>query len=111
MTNHDTERLHDEPVTADTLEEKRAALAAYGYVDLAEHNGITVGTRVHHRNERYYEALHNGTATVLALMERPDSAWSQKWNQRDIELIVRRDADGRLSGWADYHTRIPRADW
>jgi len=98
------------------LEQNRAELLAHGYVDLPEHNGITVGARVHHRNERYYEALRDGTATVLALMERVDSPWSREWRQRDIELIVRRDkpflgAGSLLSKWADYHTRIPRADW
>lgn len=103
---------------------KRAELLEAGFVDLPElvhplrhpDDGILrVGTRVHHRGERYYEALRVGTGIVLALMEHPNSTWSKKYGERDIELLVLTDKDrfdtgNRIASWANYHTRLPIGD-
>jgi hypothetical protein len=92
-----------------TFEEQYRELTSYGYKDIDEIKGITVGARVRHGGEQYPEAFRKGTATVRAIMEKDPSPWARSWGRRDIELIVERDKP-LLEGmthfyqWADYHT-------
>jgi hypothetical protein len=58
--------------------------------------------RVRHLGHQYPEAYANGTGTVLAVMFKDPSSWSQTYGQPDVELLVLRD-DGSISGVADYH--------
>jgi len=93
-----------------TIEEFRNDLRDEGYYDIeATPDGVKVGDRVHHGGEQYMQAWRDGTATVLAIMEKSPSSWSTEWGQPDIELIVERDlpltsSSSRVSQWADYHT-------
>lgn len=77
-----------------------ATLVDHGYHRIAEHQGLTTGSRVRHHGEQYVEAFNCGTATVVAVLRR---------HEGDVELIVRRDVPVRADGnpfhqWADYHT-------
>jgi hypothetical protein len=88
----------------------RAELEESGYRDV-EHETLRPGRRVRHRGERYPEAYDHGTGVILAVMEKPNSAWSADWGGRDIELIVLRDRPmfedwSRLSQVADYHVQV-----
>lgn len=92
-----------------------AELHERGYVDLDEYvypRGavLRVGTRVRHSGERYPEALEHGTGNVVALLHRPDSAWSRSWRMPDIELVVLSDrprlGDHRLYQVAQYHVAV-----
>ncbi|GAA0494203.1 hypothetical protein Ade02nite_20560 [Paractinoplanes deccanensis] len=92
-----------------TAERMLAELHEHGYVDRPEFKGLKPGDRVKHRGEQYPEAYDQGTATVWAVVEKPDSAWSRKYHASDVELIVVRDrpfAEGmsRVTSWANYHT-------
>ncbi|WP_159600005.1 hypothetical protein [Agromyces humi] len=105
---------HTDQVTAtpdDTdaiLAKHRKELTDRGYVDIDEHRGLKVGARVHHIGEKWWEAGENGTATVVAILEKNPSSWS--WGGRpDIELIAQRDDPswgGPFGRWADYHTAL-----
>lgn len=81
-----------------------------GYLEIEEIDGIRVGARVYGRNQQYVEAYRDGTAVVLLLMEKPESPWSRKWGQRDIELVALRDvpllSDSRIACVADYHVGL-----
>jgi hypothetical protein len=77
-------------------------LLADGYVDVDEHHGLRVGVRVRHRGHQYPEAYAKGTGTVLAVMLKHLSSWSENHGRTDVELLVLRD-DGSISGVADYH--------
>lgn len=81
-----------------------------GYIDIQEHNALRPGVRVHHRGQRWPEAYIGGTGNVVAITERPDSAWSYSWGAADIELIVLFDKPGiggsRLSALAQYHVAV-----
>lgn len=94
-----------------------AGLREHGYVDLDEFTYpwsgrvLRVGARVRHVGELHPEALERGTGNVVALLHRPDSAWSRSWRQRDIELVMLRDRErfngaGRLSQVAHYHVEV-----
>lgn len=94
-----------EPSSADRL---HADLMEHGYRDIEEIKGLRVGDRVHHVGERFDRALSEGTAVILYITERAPSSWVQAgWGKRDVEIIVRRDRDGEVSQWADYHTCVP----
>lgn len=95
---------------ADRYTAMRAELAGAGYRD-AEHPSVAPGHRIRHRAEQWPEAWDLGTGVVLAVMERPDSAWSQSWGGPDIELIVLKDrplfeGSSRLSQLANYHVAV-----
>lgn len=93
-----------------------AELRKHGYVDLDEYvyprsgRRLRVGARVRHGGEQYPEALQYGTGNVVALMHRPDSAWSHSWRMPDIEMVMLRDkprfGESRLSGLAHYHVEV-----
>ncbi len=87
----------------------QAALTAAGYrpVDYAT---LPPGERVRHRGEQWPEAYDQGTGVVLAVMEKPNSAWSQSWGGADVELIVLKDKPllpglSRLAQLANYHVQ------
>lgn len=82
-------------------------LEQHGYVEVDEHGWIKPGVRVRHVGEQYPEAYDKGTSVVLAVMHKPDSAWSQKYHQADLEIIVERDKPQfgrRITNWAHYQT-------
>lgn len=89
----------------------RQRLLDAGYHDINQVGRLHVGARVRHVGEQFPRALLDGTATVVALMERTRSPWvAAGFGRRDIELVVRSDQP-RLSGskagqWADYHTIV-----
>jgi hypothetical protein len=95
--------------------ELRAGLLADGYEDVPEVDGIKVGARVHHSGERFPRAYWEGTAVVLAVMEKSPSSWSRRWGRRDIEVIIERDrpqSEGMspVGQWTDYATRVVPAE-
>jgi hypothetical protein len=82
-----------------------------GYKDVTEHGALRIGTRIRGRSEQYHEALLHGTGIVIAITEKPDSAWSSSWGMPDVELIVLRDKArfedwSRLSQLAQYHVAV-----
>lgn len=85
-----------------SAEELRADLESRGYVEKPEHGDLRAGDRVHHAGQQYTEAYLYGTATILAIFEKLDSAWSRSWRMPDVELIIQRD-DGDVTQWAQYH--------
>lgn len=102
-----------------TAEDQAAALhadlTARGYRDIAAAGSIKTGSRVHHAGQQYPEARDNGTATVLAVLEKSPSAWSGTYRRPDIEIIVESDKPfmpgmPTVSNWADYHTRPAARD-
>lgn len=84
-----------------------ADLEAHGYFRIEEHDGVRAGARCRNRSEQYPEAYDNGTATVLALMQRTGS-WSQTYGRPDIEVIVERTRGGEttVTAWQDYRTAL-----
>ncbi len=105
MTDHERDQL---------AEMLKADLHAYGYRDIKEHEGLRIGTRIRHRRERWPEAYTRGTAYVVALTHKPDSAWSREWGMPDVELIALFDkpslpGHSRLSQLAQYHVSIIEA--
>jgi hypothetical protein len=93
------------------LEELTLELKAGRYRDIDEYKGIVVGSRVKHSGQKYTEAYVDGTATVLAIMESVNSAWSRKYGTRDVEFIILRDKPivpemSRVSNWASYRTEL-----
>jgi hypothetical protein len=92
-TEHpDFTRMHDD-------------LLDHGYQDIAEHRGLRVGMRVRHIGHQYPEAYANGTGTVLAVMYKNPSSWSQSYGRPDVELLVAMDS-GSISNIADYHVAL-----
>lgn len=92
-----------------------AELHARGYQDITEHKQLRVGGRIRHRGQQYPEAYDKGTGFVVALTEKPDSAWSRSWGMPDVELIMLRDKallDGysRLASVAHYHVEVVTRD-
>lgn len=92
-----------------------AELHEHGYQDVERHvhrSGaeLAPGTRIRHAGHQWYEALREGTGHVVAITERPDSAWSRSWGMPDVELIAVFDKpwplDSRLSQLAQYHVRL-----
>ena len=97
----------------DTIQGQREQLEARGYVEVAEHHRLKPGARIRHRGQQWYEALMFGTATVVAVYEKPNSPWSVEWHMPDIEVIPQRDdePEGRCTiTWAQYHcTSVDKA--
>ena len=87
-----------------------AELHARGYVDIDAHKELRPGVRVRHRGHQWPGAHRHGTGAVLALTEKPDSAWSLSWGMADIEMVVLWDKpwplDSRLSKLAQYHVNV-----
>jgi len=90
-------------------------LREHGYVDLDEYTYprsgrvLRVGSRIRHGGEQYPEALTHGTGNVVALLHKPDSAWSRSYRAPDIELVVLHDrprSESRLSQLAQYHVEV-----
>jgi hypothetical protein len=93
----------------DTIQGQREQLEAHGYMEVAEHGRLKPGARVCHRGQRWYEAIMKGTATIVAVYEKPDSPWSVEWHMPDIEVIAQRDdePEGRCPiTWAQYHCTV-----
>lgn len=91
------------------IDEMLAGLHAHGYVDVADHKQLRPGVRIRHRGEQYYEALAHGTGVVVAITEKPDSAWSRTYGAADVELITLSDTarfSSRLSQLAQYHVAV-----
>jgi hypothetical protein len=86
-----------------------AKLHDRGYRDVSEHGDLRPGVRIRHVGERWSGAYNNGTGIVLAVTEKPNSAWSVSWHMPDVELIAlwdRPDTRGWLSGLAQYHVDV-----
>lgn len=99
------------PEEAEEVARMRANLHANGYRDIPEHGSITVGARIRHRGQQWPDALQHGAGYVVALTEKPDSAWSVSWGMADIELIAVWDkpwglASSRLAQIAQYHVAV-----
>ena len=95
----------------DRLLEIRQELRERGYQDITEHGDLRVGARIRHRGQQFTEAFRHGTGYVVALMEKPDSAWSRTYRMPDIELVVVFDkpallSSSRLSQLAQYHVSV-----
>jgi hypothetical protein len=91
------------------LAEMLTALHERGYGDVAEHGGLRAGARIRHRGHQWSGAYTSGTGVVLAVTEKPDSAWSVSWHMPDVELLALWDRDhgsGRLSMLAQYHVDV-----
>ena len=58
------------------------SLLEYNYVQVEAYGRLRAGTRV---------LIGSGPGTVVAVTEKPDSAWSKSWHMDDVELIVRPD--------------------
>ncbi len=86
-----------------------AELHRYGYRDVDHHGDLRPGARIRHGGHRWPGAYDNGTGVVVAVTEKPDSAWSQSWGKPDVELIALWDraglGGGRLSQVAQYHVQ------
>jgi hypothetical protein len=91
-------------------EEMLAELHERGYRDVEQHGKLRAGVRVRHVGHRWPEAYENGTGGVVAITEKPNSAWSLTYGKPDIEMVVLLDAPSlsgsRLSGLAQYHVEV-----
>lgn len=92
---------------------KAAAMVAelhdYGYRDVEQHGRLKPGVRIRHIGHKWPEAYDFGTGIVVAITEKPDSAWSRSWGKADVELIALWDRPGfgsRLSQVAQYHVEV-----
>lgn len=88
-----------------TPDQQADDLLGRGYTEVQEWGELHVGDRVRHVGQHY--AWDDGTATIERIFYHPTSAWAQKYNAPDVEIIVRRDAEmfGDMHGfWANYHT-------
>lgn len=86
---------------ADTM---LAELISRGYKQVQQRKHLTVGARVRHVGEQYYEAYENGTGNIYAITVRRET---------DVELVVVRDeprfsGGSRISGLANYHVEVIR---
>lgn len=107
-----------EGATADrrSFADLHAELAAAGYVDLPEHNGIKVGARVRHVGHQWPSAFTEGSAVVRAVMGHGSSRWARSYGRPDVEVIIEFDKggphtvlDGCLTYVADYHVELTPA--
>lgn len=92
-----------------TVQDQRERLEHDGYVEVPEHRGLAPGVRISHRGHQWRDALLYGSATVVAVYERPNSPWSSTWGRPDVEVIYQadREPEGRCPiTWADYHCSI-----
>ena len=89
-------------------DEMIAAKQAEGYQEIPEYKGIKPGQRVRHLGHRYTEAYRDGTATVLAVMQKDPSSWAQTYGRPDVEIIVQLDKpydpESPVRTWSDYQT-------
>lgn len=71
-----------------------------GFID----KGYTLnpGDRVRKTNQRF--GYETGTGTIERVFTKDYSAWSEKYHNDDVELIVRND-DGTYSFVAHYHVQ------
>ena len=88
-----------------------AGLLSRGFIEVTELNGMSVGARVRHRGEQWFEAHEHGTGTIERIFHKPESSWSRTYRRPDVELIVKRDkpkfgADDTHSFVADYHIEL-----
>lgn len=108
-------------LTADeqtTLAKQLGELHEHGYVSVDQHaypSGVVLkpGTRIRHSGHRYVEAILNGTGYVVAITEKPDSAWSRVYGMADVELVAVFDRDhfgGQLTTLAQYHVAVIDGD-
>lgn len=88
-----------------TPEEQAQSLLDRGYVEVQQAAGFSVGDRVRHIGQQYYDARVYGTGNVERIFAKPSLL-----RYPDVELIVKRDKP--LWGptdthgyWANYHTQ------
>lgn len=84
-------------------------LHQYGYQDVEEHGKLRPGVRIRHHGHQWSAAYANGSGVVLAITEKPKSAWSQTYRTDDVELIAMWDVasfGSRLSQVAQYHVEV-----
>lgn len=76
------------------------SLLEHGYIQVEAYGRLRVGTRV---------LIGSGPGTVVAVTQKPDSAWSKTWRMDDVEVIVRTDdhrsTERAPSQVAQYHIR------
>ena len=92
-----------------TPEDRAKDLLDRGYVEVESAAGFSVGDRVHHIGEQYYDARQRGTGSVERIFEKPSLL-----RYVDVELIVKRDQPGWFPTdthgyWANYHTQGVKA--
>jgi hypothetical protein len=98
-----------EPDEEAKVAEILAGLHAHGYRDVDAHGALRPGVRIRHVGHQWCEAINAGTGFVVAITEKPDSAWSRTWGKPDVELITVSDKpflDSRLSQLAQYHVVV-----
>jgi hypothetical protein len=102
------------PEQTERVEKALVDLRSRGYVDINEHGRLRPGVRIRHRGDQYSEAYQNGTGVVIAITEKPNSAWSASWRMPDIELLVLWDKEhrgiDRISQLAQYHVSVIEQD-
>lgn len=102
------EWLAKDKVVKGDFDKKRAQLIECGYTEIDCYNEIRVGSRVRHSGERWFEARRNGTATVLAVMQKHESSWARRHGQPDVEVLVDKDkplfSQAPVEEWAGYYT-------
>lgn len=97
-------------------DEERAAVTVLladlheaGYRNIAEWRELKPGMRIRRRSQEYPEAYEHGTGVVVAITEKPDSAWSKTYGAADIEMVIlsdRSDFGSRLTTLAQYHVAV-----
>lgn len=104
----------------ESLESVIKSMTDHGFAQI-EHSprnpALRAGARVHHIGENYFEAMSQGTATVVSVWrrgtdEQPDS-WERQYGAPNVEVIVRRDDSHPMPGlhlWANYHTVVVPSD-
>lgn len=86
-----------------------AELRECGYRDVDHHGALRAGVRIRHYGHQWPGAYDDGTGVVVAVTEKPDSAWSRTWGKPDVELIAAWDrpgVTGRVSQLAQYHVEV-----
>lgn len=104
------------PAERAEVETKMAALRERGYVDREAFNELKPGTRIRHRGHQWPDAYREGTGNVVAITEKPESAWSQSWGAPDVEMVVAYDEPtlpgmSRLVTLAQYHVSAVDGEW
>ena len=91
-----------------TPDDQAADLLRRGYQEVQEFKEFHVGQRVAHTGQLW--AYGQGSGVSERIFHNPTSAWSQKYGQDDVEMIIRRDTPDPYAGthgyWADYHTVV-----
>ncbi|GIE75761.1 hypothetical protein Aph02nite_17110 [Actinoplanes philippinensis] len=99
------------------VERRVAELHECGYATVDQHvdrDGTVLkpGRRIRHAGHRYVEAILRGTGYIVAVTEKPDSAWSRVYGMPDVEMVTVYDTDhfgGRLATVAQYHVAVVEA--